>query len=207
MKRLLRLIYRYLYHSFAFGYDFIASLVSAGSWYEWVKEISVFAQKDDRILEIGFGTGVLLTYFVERGFNVIGIDESKQMLKITKRRLARLIQSNILCRADIGAIPFQSGVFDLVISTFPSEYIFQKGFLKEIDRILVEKGRFIALIGVEFNRKTVIDWFFRALFRITNQNPEKSQTDESQSDAFRSKVVYTQVRKDERLLNFVTYIK
>lgn len=207
MAKILGVVYKYLYHSFSFSYDFIANLVSAGNWFKWVKEIAQFAKIDDRILEIGFGSGVLMTHLVTHGFHVVGIDESQQMVKITRKRLSKYVKSGIICRADIKTIPFQSETFDLILSTFPSEYIFQSGFLDEINRLLQKNGRFLSLIGVEFNRRTIMDLFYRLLFQITYKKSPREDKIQNSTETILKKVKYLRVNKDGRILIFVSYVK
>jgi ubiquinone/menaquinone biosynthesis C-methylase UbiE len=49
------------------------------------------------------------------------------------------------------AIPLKSDTFDTVISTFPSNYIFNEASLREIKRVLNREGRCLVLgLGVRF---------------------------------------------------------
>ncbi len=164
------LFYKYLYHSFAFAYNPIARIVSGGDWFDWCKEIQQFVTPGERVLEVGFGTGVLQLSLAERGFFSIGIDESMQMARITKKKLTQKQKNPKLARANVKSIPIKSSSFNVILSTFPSEYVFDKDFHSEINRVLYPDGRFICLIGIEFNRKNLIDIFYRRLYRLTGFN-------------------------------------
>jgi len=49
--------------------------------------ISVNAIRDDKILEVGCGTGRILTELLELGFNVDGLDASKYMLEELRKKI------------------------------------------------------------------------------------------------------------------------
>jgi ubiquinone/menaquinone biosynthesis C-methylase UbiE len=145
-------------------------LVSSGHWYEWVKTINQFVSKNDNILEVGFGTGILQDDLLERNFNVVGIDESRQMNLLCKKR-NRKHQPNLkIVRGLVNSLPFSDHQFDKVISTFPSEYVYEAKFLDELVRTLKLDGKFIALTSVRFTGMSLLDTFYRTLFKITNQN-------------------------------------
>ncbi len=170
--------YNHLYHSFAFTYNAIAWIVSGGDWFDWCQEIRQFVTLGDRVLEVGFGTGLLQQSLAERGFHSIGIDESMQMARITKKRLRQRQIISMLARADVKALPFKAGSQDVILSTFPSEYVFKNDFHAEIERVLSPGGRFICLIGVEFHRKNLIDMFYWKLYRLAGFNPSAKRKSE-----------------------------
>ena len=55
------------------------------------KAISSIMGKRERILELGIGTGLLAEKLVEKGFNVTGVDCSREMLLHAKERLANRV--------------------------------------------------------------------------------------------------------------------
>jgi len=173
VKRILNffLIYFYsnLYHSFAWSYDFIAKLVSGGEWFEWVSQTLPFVTPKDLVLEIGFGTGFLLKEISIRGSKTFGIDESQNMIGITKNRLRHDQTELRLTRGDSTSLPYKNNTFDLIISTFPSEYIFSQKFHEELIRVLKSKGKFISLLAVSFNKSSLLDLIYRFLYKITKQ--------------------------------------
>ena len=167
---ILRYFYNFLYHSFAWSYDLIARFVSGGEWFEWVNQILPFVTQKKNILEIGFGTGTLIREISNRGTKIFGIDESQNMIKITKNRFKPPQPAPSITRGDVVFLPFRNDSFDLILSTFPSEFIFSQEFHEELIRVLKSPGKFVALLAVSFNKRTFIDLFYRFLYKITMQS-------------------------------------
>jgi ubiquinone/menaquinone biosynthesis C-methylase UbiE len=162
IQRFMRVFFDLLYHPFAFTYDLVAAVVSFGKWNDWVWSVIPFIN-GTRILELGHGPGHLQLALTTRGVDSVAIDESAPMGRITKRRLG---SSQKLARAVTQNIPFASETFDTVISTFPSEYIFDPQTLTEAHRILRSGGRLIVL-PVAFPASRFLKW----LYRVTGESP------------------------------------
>ena len=139
-----------LYGPCAWAYDSVAWLVSFGCWSRWRLDILAYV-KSGRILEIGFGTGELLMALVARGHEIIGLELSPNMHKVTDEKLQRKNVDVVRLRGRAEAIPLKSDTFDTVILTFPSNYIFNEASLREIKRVLNREGRCLVLgLGVRF---------------------------------------------------------
>jgi ubiquinone/menaquinone biosynthesis C-methylase UbiE len=54
-------------------------------------------------------------------------------------------------RACAQALPFHAGSFDSVVSTFPTEFIFDPATLKEMARVMGQGGTVVVVAGVMFN--------------------------------------------------------
>ncbi len=96
--------------------------------------------KGKRILEVGVGTGANLPFY-PKGVEVFGLDRSRKMLlKAKGKGLDRLVLG------EIEALPFASGMFDGVVSTFVFCSVRDplRG-LGEIRRVLREGGRLYML--------------------------------------------------------------
>jgi ubiquinone/menaquinone biosynthesis C-methylase UbiE len=167
---ILKIFYSNLYHSFAWSYDFVAWIVSSGEWFDWVKQTLAFVSKGDKVLEIGFGTGVLFKEVTNLGNQAFGIDESRQMIQITRRRLKAFDRNLKITQGNCLALPYKNEAFDLVLSTFPTEFVFNLEFQAQIRRVLNKNGKLVALLGVTFNRKSFVDSFYRFLYALTGQN-------------------------------------
>jgi SAM-dependent methyltransferase len=141
---LLRIIFKLLYHQFAWTYDGIASLVSLGDWKKWVLSAIPFVTGPN-ILEIGFGPGHLLVELSRKGIITFGLDESPQMIKLAKDRLRRTGSPNHLLRGEAQALPVASECIHQVVMTFPAEYILNPVTLTEIHRILIEGGKVVII--------------------------------------------------------------
>lgn len=170
-----------LYHQLAFSYDIVANLVSLGRWQQWIFQIIPFIQ-GKHILEIGFGPGHLFNRMITEsvGKIYIGIDESRQMIELTKRRLTRNNHTGshqvtgTLVRGMSQSLPFQSSFFDTIISTFPASYIFDMQTIREIHRSLKPGGICVILFSVQITGKGLIHRFIKFLFTITNESPSPS---------------------------------
>jgi ubiquinone/menaquinone biosynthesis C-methylase UbiE len=203
-QRFMRLFFHLLYHSFAFTYDLVAATVSFGDWKNWVYSILPFI-KGTRLLELGHGPGHLQRLLLDSGLVAVAIDESTQMGRIAKRRLG---PSHKLTRGLAQELPYQSGIFDTIIATFPTEYIFQEETLSEVERCLSDGGRLIVLLAT-FPKSRFLKW----LYKVTGE----SQADMTESiktrsqKPFRDSGFYTEVEivevKSSKLLIIVAMKK
>jgi ubiquinone/menaquinone biosynthesis C-methylase UbiE len=139
LLRFLRLFFKLLYHQFSWTYDFVAWLVSVGSWNKWVEAVIPYLD-GPKILEIGFGPGHLQHALQQNNASVYGIDESNQMVHIARRRLAKLGFRPNLIQGDALHLPFGTESFNQVVMTFPAEFIINRLTLVEIRRVLVHGG-------------------------------------------------------------------
>ncbi len=105
----------------------------------------------DSMLEIGFGSGVLLPELSRRSNRLFGIDIHESILKVGEM----LVNENIktpLIRGDVLHLPYKDNSFDCVISIATLEHI--KDLPKavfEIKRILKKEG--IAVLGFPVENK------------------------------------------------------
>ena len=101
---------------------------------------SLLKTKRGMALDLGCGTGNYIFELKKRNFKIVGMDISKEMLKIALKKFPEVP----LIRADAYKIPFKSNVFDLVLSITVFEFIKKpEEVLKEIYRILKPGGEFI----------------------------------------------------------------
>jgi ubiquinone/menaquinone biosynthesis C-methylase UbiE len=166
-----RFLFKNFYHTFAWTYDFIAELVSIGRWNEWIQSI-IPDIRGDCILEIGHGPGHLQELLMNEKRIIIGLDESRQMGRITKRRLGNAGHFKFnLTRARTESLPFAENTFDTVFSTFPTEYIFDSQTLSAVNRVLHKGGRLIILPAAWITGLNILDKIAGSLFIITGQSP------------------------------------
>jgi ubiquinone/menaquinone biosynthesis C-methylase UbiE len=145
-----------LYDELAWAYDAVSWLVSLGRWAGWRRMVLDHAI-GGRVLEIGFGTGELLTEMARRGLGAYGLERSPAMQRITARKLDRRDLGVPRVRAVAQEMPFVDGGFDTIVSTFPAGYILDPATLREVARLLRRPdpatgrggGRFI-VVGMAF---------------------------------------------------------
>jgi len=100
------------------------------------------------------------------------LDESTQMIRLAKHRLEKTDRQAIkLVRGLAQALPFPEAEFDSVISTFPSDYIFDPDTLSGIHRVLRGDGRFILVPAAWIVGRKLLDRAAAWLFRITGETP------------------------------------
>jgi len=129
----------------AFTYDIVSAVVSIGEWRSWQRSALKHLDPNSgkRLLELAHGTGNLQIDLVKAGYDTVGYDLSPYMGRIAKRKMRRKGLAAKLVRGKAQQLPFPSGVFDAVISTFPTDFIFAAETLREINRILESHGRLI----------------------------------------------------------------
>jgi ubiquinone/menaquinone biosynthesis C-methylase UbiE len=173
-----------LYGSLAYGYDIVAFVVSFGNWNYWTYQIKKFLNHEDKILEVGIGTGILHKNLINKKYQIYGCDLSEQMIKISSRRLKdkgpKILRTNNI------NLPFKNRSFTKSIGTFPSEYIFSEDFLNEAQRLLKFGGELIVLLSVSFVKNDLISLLYRNLYKITGQSLSKLDSERVIRDLFGS---------------------
>ena len=104
-------------------------------------------KNDQKVLDVGCGTGLLSLKFLEKADCLItGIDSSKEMISIFGDKIKKLGLSD---RVDIkledaSALDFPENSFDIVASTVTLHHLKNKlPTLKKIQNILKPEGRFV----------------------------------------------------------------
>lgn len=116
------------------------------------------AKGADRVLEIGVGTGRLLSQVSCR--HRVGIDTSAAMLERAAERSGQGDSSMVLVRADAHALPFADESFDSIISgKGVFRYLDLNRALSECWRVLSPRGR------LAFHQYSATTWSLRTLLR------------------------------------------
>lgn len=100
-------------------------------------------KKIRRVLDIGCGNGRHAVFFAEQGFDVYGIDISKEAIEIANAWLVKKGLKANLRVSDIEKLPFGDESFDVVISAEVLDHVpFSKAkkAMMEIKRILAPNG-------------------------------------------------------------------
>jgi SAM-dependent methyltransferase len=125
-----------------------STLPFAGQWRHW-QRLVIPRLVGKRVLEIGCGIGTLLLDLVQAGYTCSAIERSPQMLAATRARLKRhgLLDAVSLQQGIAQELPYADASFDSVVSTFPTDYIFDPLTLGQIGRVLTPDGRLIVVLG------------------------------------------------------------
>lgn len=94
------------------------------------------------ILEIGAGTGNLSGKFLDRGYDIIAIDQSREMLSVAKEKYPKLK----VRQGDFLKIPYSDKTFDIIVSTYTFHHLNnnEKSIaIKEMVRVLKDNGKII----------------------------------------------------------------
>ena len=133
-------------------------------------ELALFGIPEDfsgKLLEVPVGTGVLTmpVYRTLPHADIACLDYSADMMAVARRRAETLGLKNVRFRqGDVGALPFDSGSFDIVLSlngfhAFPDK----EAAYRETLRVLKPGGVFCGCFYIKGeNRRT--DWFIRRLY-------------------------------------------
>lgn len=110
-----------------------------------------------RILEIGCGPGNNLMFLSQEGFDVAGTDASPKAIEYARCRLGGAADLKV---AEFPELPFSDESFDLVVERnailcVPFEV--GKATVKEVQRVLVPKGRFLFVPSSE--RREAVDYY------------------------------------------------
>jgi ubiquinone/menaquinone biosynthesis C-methylase UbiE len=204
-----------LYHQFAWAYDLVAWIVSAGEWQNWV--LSILPDLDGgRVLELGYGPGHLQVALYQKGASPVGIDASSQMASIAFKRVLGAGFNPLLVSGYAQFLPFQDNNFDFVLASFPTNYILDPLTLSEAYRVLKPAGKFTMLPLARPTGNSLISIALGWLFRLTGQAPahasdqvlpelKATYLDPCQQAGFIATIAYQKVRSGELWL--ITAIK
>ena len=159
-----------LFNDIAPSYDFLNHFLSANTDKLWrkksVKILSIKSPK--KILDVATGTGDLAIAMLKlEPEKIIGIDISKEMLEIGKKKIKELNKEHIieLQQNDAENIPFSNNSFDAVTVAFGVRNFenLNKG-LSELYRVLNSNG---TLLILEFSqpKNNLFGYFFNFYFK------------------------------------------
>ncbi|HSQ91573.1 MAG TPA: methyltransferase domain-containing protein, partial [Nitrospiraceae bacterium] len=105
-----------VYTSYAKIYDRIFGKVFHEGRQSVIRNLNV--QPDEKILEVGIGTGLALPMY-PRHCHIVGIDFSEGMLDQAKQKAAEHQMDHVqLHRMDAGAMEFKDDSFDTVVAAY-----------------------------------------------------------------------------------------
>lgn len=167
-----------------------------------VDEFISYLKPKSHILDVGCGTGHVAKYLNEKGFSVIGIDLSEEMLKIANKQASK----SKFILMDQNKLNFENNSFDAIMNSFSLIHSTDTNFINSIKKykeLLKDNGfLFLGLIEGEdseiidepldksekiyfnyFNKKWVSDILVKNKFRILSVKKEYFE-DESQTEFF-----------------------
>ncbi|HOK35332.1 MAG TPA: class I SAM-dependent methyltransferase [Candidatus Pacearchaeota archaeon] len=166
------------------------------------KIVNFFIQKGVRkILDLGCGTGRHLVYLAKKGFDVYGIDNSENGIKIAKNWLKK---ENLKAHFKISDIyktlPYKNDFFDAVISTqalHHNKIENIRKLIKEIERILKPKGLIFVTLREELS---IRNWQKNKIVLHKYKNGNQTKTTKYKIIGYR---MYTPIEGGEKgLIHF-----
>jgi SAM-dependent methyltransferase len=102
-------------------------------------------RREDDVLEVAAGTGLLTVHLARRARRVVCTDFSPRMLRIAEKKLA-VFPNAQTALADAADLPFRSGSFDLVVCSHALHVMAAPEIaIREFRRVLRPGGRVIAV--------------------------------------------------------------
>lgn len=133
-------------------YDAVAAALSFGQDPRWRGAMvrAVRAARGDRVLDVATGTGLVAQALVRRyGCQVVGLDQSPQMLARARERLASdqaLAARVSLVQGEAERLPFADGEFDHLTFTYLLRYVEDPAStMRELARVVKPGGRIASL--------------------------------------------------------------
>jgi demethylmenaquinone methyltransferase/2-methoxy-6-polyprenyl-1,4-benzoquinol methylase len=133
-------------------YDRVGAALSFGQDPRWRAAMvaALDAHPGERVLDVATGTGMVARDLVRRyGVEVVGLDQSPQMLAAARARLARspeLAARVTLLEGEAERLPFADGEFDHLTFTYLLRYVDDPAAtLRELARVVKPGGRIATL--------------------------------------------------------------
>jgi ubiquinone/menaquinone biosynthesis C-methylase UbiE len=147
--QLRKLLFETLYKN-RYLYRFASTVPFAGQWRVWQQLVIPRIYGHD-VLEVGCGLGDLLADMLEAGYMCRAIEHSPQMVEAARATLARrkMGPASWVVQGSALQLPFTANMFDSVVSTFPSEYIYDPDTIAEVIRVLRPGGKIIIIEGAQ----------------------------------------------------------
>lgn len=142
-----KLLFETLYRN-KYLYRFASTVPFAGQWRAWQRQVLPRLREHD-VLEIGCGLGDLLADMLAAGYACHAVEHSPQMVEAARETLRKrhLGSPGLVIQGSAQVLPFSDSSFDCVVSTFPSEYIYDPDTIAEVERVLRHEGRLIVIEG------------------------------------------------------------
>jgi demethylmenaquinone methyltransferase / 2-methoxy-6-polyprenyl-1,4-benzoquinol methylase len=153
-------------------YDRVAAVLSFGQDPRWRAAMveAVGAGASDRVLDVATGTGLVAQALVRRyGCEVVGLDQSPQMLAGARARLAaddELDARVSLVEGEAERLPFAAEEFDHLTFTYLLRYVENPGAtMVELARVVRPGGR-IASLEFAVPSRSEWRWLWRLYTRV-----------------------------------------
>lgn len=125
---------------------------------DWLDFTASKLERGDTVLDLGCGNGRAVKYFVDKGFQGIGVDTSDKMLELAKKHVPK----GKFYKKDFTKIKFKANSINAVISFFALNHI-PKSQFKEVMglcKIVLKKDGFLLLGMVKGETEGLFEGFY-----------------------------------------------
>ncbi|TCK92389.1 methyltransferase family protein [Natranaerovirga hydrolytica] len=149
------------YESFATVYDRFMDEVPYEEWVQYIEKLfNAYSMDSKLILDLGCGTGNVTLPLSKKGYEMIGIDNSEEMLMIAKEKASQEKANILYLNQDMREFELY-GTVGCVISICDSiNYILEESDLldvfKLVNNYLDPEGLFIFDLNTEYKYKSVL---------------------------------------------------
>jgi demethylmenaquinone methyltransferase/2-methoxy-6-polyprenyl-1,4-benzoquinol methylase len=122
-------------------YDRVGAVLSFGQDPRWRRALvaAVDPRPGQRVLDVATGTGLVAAALAQRGANVVGLDQSEEMLAVARERLGERVS---LVRGEAERLPFGDAEFDALTFTYLLRYVDDPAAtMRELARVVRPGGR------------------------------------------------------------------
>ncbi len=126
---------------------------------------------EGRVLDVGCGTGRLVAALAERGVDAAGVDSSREMLAVARRKLP----GSTLLEGTAEELPFPDGSFDRVVFHLVVHLVDREAALAETFRVLAPGG---SVAVVTFDRSHFGGYYLQQYFPSIREIDERRFPDE-----------------------------
>lgn len=151
------------YESFASVYDLFMEDVNYDEWVDYVEKIfSEFNIKPELVCELGCGTGNIALRLAKKGYDVIGIDVSEDMLSEAKLKAEKEGLDTLFLLQDMREFELYGTVNCILCLCDSLNYITEDDDIKEVFRLvnnyLHPNGLFIFDLNTEYKFKNIYSY-------------------------------------------------
>jgi demethylmenaquinone methyltransferase/2-methoxy-6-polyprenyl-1,4-benzoquinol methylase len=149
------------------AYDRMGAALSFGQDPRWRRALidAIDPHPGQRVLDVATGTGLVASALAKRGADVVGLDQSADMLAGARRRLAshpELARSITFIQGEAEHLPFPDQSFDALSFTYLLRYVDDReATMRELARVITPGGR-IAMVEFGVPASPAL----RALWRV-----------------------------------------
>jgi demethylmenaquinone methyltransferase/2-methoxy-6-polyprenyl-1,4-benzoquinol methylase len=129
------------------NYDRVGALMSFGQDPRWRKALvtAIGPRPGQRVLDVATGTGMVAFELASRGYEVVGLDQSEQMLSGARAKLGAtpdLADRLTFVVGEAERLPFGDGSFDALTFTYLLRYVDDRAAtMAELARVVRPGGR------------------------------------------------------------------